>query len=464
MVSRFIRKEDGVVAVLFALLLPVLIGGVALGVEMGLWFLQRAKLQHVADSAAYSAAVRLSVGAPTNQAQQTAAAIVAQGGFDTVNDVTVAPLIIDTAADPDRVTVTLTRDQERFFTRIFLPADPAVSVRAVAEFVPVITAPDILGCMIALSESTTAPTFQIGAGNSRLILPRNCDVLVNSTRNPAFEMSGNSQVSANCLRVRGGISPTNLSRYILECGAPVTGVAALFPDPFSGLPRLDGSLATSIDALPCTFLLLGRIIGTGNAASPLQIDPQSTLTIGGSAVPARRYCGDVIISGFVDFQPGLYIFDRSLLNATPTVTSSPLFSATVTTSGGATFFFRGNAAPDFDNGFNGTLTPPSTGPFAGVSMFGYGTAPFQFAVNSSTARTMTGAIYAPSARVDFTGSRGQTVSLGCFQVVSNTIALNGNNTVVNVQCPQSGTSFTPVGAVGGGAPVSGGPTTVRLIQ
>lgn len=55
--QRFARNEEGVVAVIFALTLPVLIGALALGVELGLRQMEQRKLQHAADAAAISGAI-----------------------------------------------------------------------------------------------------------------------------------------------------------------------------------------------------------------------------------------------------------------------------------------------------------------------------------------------------------------------------------------------------------------------
>lgn len=432
MVSRFIRKEDGVVAVLFALLLPVLIGGVALGVEMGLWFLQRAKLQHVADSAAYSAAMRLSVGGTTAQAQATAAAIVAQGGFDTVNDVTVAPLGIDTAADPDRVTVTLTRDQERFFTRIFLPADPAVSVRAVAEYaVPVTEAPEI-GCFQALAASG-ADTFEFRP-NAQLRLPSFCDVIVNSVSGGAYRDRGNNLLEAGCLRLRGSSSVSG-TMILANCSnTPRINTGINYPDPYASLaaPSSLGTCITNPDV--------------GSTGATTQLDPSAS---GG----VLRYCNGLFLTGSVTFLPGLYVIEGAAMQAASGA------SVTVSTPNGATFFFRNGAAPNFGTTFRGSLTAPTTGPYAGVLMFGPTTAPFVFDATTAPVRTMTGGIYAPSAAVRFSGTSG-TASLGCFQVVASTIFLN-DSSLVRVVCPDPSVSFQPRRAqVAGG----GTPGLVRLIQ
>ena len=53
----FARSDQGVVAVIFALTLPALIGALAIGIEIGLRQMEQRKLQHAADAAAISGAI-----------------------------------------------------------------------------------------------------------------------------------------------------------------------------------------------------------------------------------------------------------------------------------------------------------------------------------------------------------------------------------------------------------------------
>ena len=71
-VSRFANDRSGAVAVMAALLFPVLVGGMALGAEAGYWYLSQRKLQQASDLAAYAAAVQLRSG--RSESEMTAAA------------------------------------------------------------------------------------------------------------------------------------------------------------------------------------------------------------------------------------------------------------------------------------------------------------------------------------------------------------------------------------------------------
>ncbi|MER9216994.1 pilus assembly protein TadG-related protein [Mesorhizobium sp. M0663] len=68
---RFVRRlrqtgESGNVATIFALSLPIVVGGAGLGIETSYWYYSSLKLQAVADAAAYAGALE-KVSDPTRQ-------------------------------------------------------------------------------------------------------------------------------------------------------------------------------------------------------------------------------------------------------------------------------------------------------------------------------------------------------------------------------------------------------------
>lgn len=83
--KEFYRREDGVVSVLFALLIPfVFIPILAVSSELGLRTMEQRKLQQQADMAAYSAAVALGPDDPNHEdpvGGQCPKQIALQGGY-----------------------------------------------------------------------------------------------------------------------------------------------------------------------------------------------------------------------------------------------------------------------------------------------------------------------------------------------------------------------------------------------
>ena len=65
--KRTIKKSQrGAVIVLFALLLPVLFGFMGLGIDVGLAYVEKGKVQDIADAAALAGAAKLSADGPND--------------------------------------------------------------------------------------------------------------------------------------------------------------------------------------------------------------------------------------------------------------------------------------------------------------------------------------------------------------------------------------------------------------
>ncbi|TIW93359.1 pilus assembly protein TadG-related protein, partial [Mesorhizobium sp.] len=75
--------EGGNVATLFALTLPVVVGGAGLGVETSYWYYSSLRLQATADAAAYAGAVEKSWGSDTAAITTTATTSATENGLGT---------------------------------------------------------------------------------------------------------------------------------------------------------------------------------------------------------------------------------------------------------------------------------------------------------------------------------------------------------------------------------------------
>lgn len=423
MVRAFGRDENGVIAVIFALLLPFVIAGVALGVETGMWLMNRSKLQHIADTAAYSAAIRYSAGATQAQALATANAVAAASEFQTgLGTLTM------TFPATNQLSVTVTRSQARFFSALFLGQDFTISAIATAEFTTGTTPLVTSVCMQARAASTSSAIDMLS--NARLTLPSNCEVQVNSNRSRAFSMVGGTALTTACLRVRGG-ARLNGTLTLTECAAAQLNTGLTYADPFVALaePTAFGT---------CRSANVGSV-GNVTTLTPTELHP--------SGERVMRFCSGLNVNGTVIFNPGLYIIENGTMRSSS--------SAVVSTPNGATFYFRKGGAANFRYGFTGTLTPSKTGPWKDVLIFGSrtsgsseGTVTHYFADD-----TLTGIIYATRAHNRFFANSNQ---VGCFQMVSDRITLESAARVI-MNC--TGSTFVPGSS--GGTP---GPGVVTLIQ
>ncbi len=85
-ILRFLRRgpeQSGNVAVVFALSLPIVAGGAALGVETSYWYYNSLRLQAVADAAAYAGALEQVSGSDTPTIVAAATTSAALNNFDT---------------------------------------------------------------------------------------------------------------------------------------------------------------------------------------------------------------------------------------------------------------------------------------------------------------------------------------------------------------------------------------------
>ena len=132
------RSQTGMLAVLIALLLPMLMGFLALSIDVGYMLLTRNRMQIAADSAAIAAADALmhnqGIDAATAMAQTAA---VANGFTDQVSMTSVAVLIPPTGAAPfsqdsNYVRVTVSQTVPTFIASFFGIASSLRSAYAIA--------------------------------------------------------------------------------------------------------------------------------------------------------------------------------------------------------------------------------------------------------------------------------------------------------------------------------------------
>src|SRR5579875_790720 len=115
------RDRRGAVALMVALMLPVLLAMAGLAVDVGIWYREQARLQIGADAASMAAAYLLT---DTQATPQDFAAVAAAAAQDATGGVLIGTLQgtpqIAVADDRSSVTVTLTTEADRYFS-LLLP-------------------------------------------------------------------------------------------------------------------------------------------------------------------------------------------------------------------------------------------------------------------------------------------------------------------------------------------------------
>ncbi|HTI66065.1 MAG TPA: pilus assembly protein TadG-related protein [Caulobacteraceae bacterium] len=384
--------RGGNVAILFAVLLPVVVGGAGMGVETTYWRYKQLQLQGAADAAAFAAGVEKRSGSADAKVFSAVTDAAQENGFNSVTAQVNSPPTSGAVTGPNAVEVILQADAQRFFTAYFTNQPVHMRARAVSTFTTASSA-----CILALGPAASPGLLVSG---SAVVAVQGCNVMANSIANDAVTVQGSARLTAPCI-VSGGGTQLSGSVTLSDCAAPITQ-APRAADPYRNLPAPP---TTS----PCK---------NGN----------------GSNLQPGTYCSGLDIHNNVTMQPGVYVVSGGDFRLT---------GGASLTGSGVTIYLKGSARVDMNGNAEVQLTAPTTGPYAGILFFGDRTssggngATFNGTANSH----LTGAIYFPTQAVNYQGNfSGQS---GCTQVVADTIVWTGNTSVA-VDCTSQGMASIPV--------------------
>lgn len=249
------------------------------------------------------------------------------------------------------------------------------------------------GCVMALSKSAANA---ISLGGSTNVSLSSCSLYSNSTSSTAVSIGGSAYVSAEMIGAVGGVSASssnvNLTDGISTGLLPVT-------DPYADVqvPSFSGCTDTSV-----------------KVKSDITIDP-------------GVYCNGISINAgaTLTLNPGVYYLDRGSLdiNGGGSIVGSgvTLIFTSSTGMNYATANINGNATVN--------LTAPSSGPTAGLVLFGDRNAPIgtSISLGGGSSQTFGGAVYAPTAAITYSG--GASTSSSCTQIIGDTVTFTGNSSV-----------------------------------
>jgi Flp pilus assembly protein TadG len=410
----------GVAAVVAAIVLPIVVGGMGLGAETGYWYFTQRKLQHAADLSADAGGARLRAGDSKAQIGAAATNIAKNSGLSaSVGTIVVntPPLTGDSAGKPSSVEVILTEVRPRLFSSVFSATPVTITTRAVAKY-----SAGSQACVLALSLVASGAVTVSGSTHVAL---QNCDIASNSNASDSFLMSGSAVVSAACVDAVGQAVTTS-QLTLTQCSA-ARERAPLVRDPYATVaePAVIGACASDV----------GKT-NTQTTLTPTDNQP--------NGVKSMRFCGGAAFKGTVIFNPGLYIFDGGILTANGNVTlctSAPcppaVPPAPPPAGSGATFYFANGAHLQLGSNASLYLAAPTSGPYSGILFFGSRTsagAAQQF--GGGAVSQLEGAIYMPASDVTFTGN---SPSNGCTQVIGRTVTLTGGSSLGSNCGPSSGT-------------------------
>ena len=394
-------ERRGSVAVMTAIMAPVMLLSTAMGIEVAWWSTTQVELQRVADIAAWGGAA---VFARTSDAEGATVAAASMAELNGVAGATsrtwtsITKTLVDgqirvqivagpRVSSEDAVKVTVRRSIPTTFSRLFPGVGPSMTITAdaVAEIGIVPAGPQ--PCMMALGDGVDGITT-----GDDTVFSGNVDVVVTGCSirsNAGIRKNGNGTVEADAGIYAGGaisgIAADNLHEH-----------AGQIPDPYEGNAAVQNAIS--------------RLSPGSGTSRNVQNNEALPLSSSGQGVSSSW-----TVKGNLTLAPGLYVVNGPIsIGAGASVTGS---GVTIVTSGDVTI----------DGHAKVTLTAATTANAAGGAIPGVvfaGTSAGSVKVTGTSTSTITGLVYFPNADLRFSGtSNGGTD--GCLQVIASTIVVVG---------------------------------------
>ena len=378
---------------LAAIALVVLIGFVALAVDVGLLWSQRRQMQTAADASSNAGATALRY----NQNYKSAAAdtLKLNGFSDGVNGVTVAvnnpPSRGAYSGNVSYVEVVVQQPEPTYFLRVLGYNTVNVSARAVSSS---ITSPN---CIYALDPSASGAVHTDGGD----VLTSTCGLIVDSNSSTAITSDGS--VTATSVGVVGGYSGTVKVSAGGKSGTVTTGIAAL-GDPLA--------------------YVQAPTVGSCNPTYPTGVN----LSTGSLTLNPGTYCGGFTVSNSASLHlnPGTYVLKGGGIN---------LSGNSSLTGTGVTIYNTGTSStykPISMLNDNGTvdLSAPTSGSLTGILFFQDRSITSTAAnVLGGGAGKLEGALYFPTTPILL--NAGQSTNAAYTIVVAKTINIQTNAFSIN---------------------------------
>jgi hypothetical protein len=404
-VSRWPGREAGVSAILVAASLLLILGMAALVVDIGSARVDRLELQNAADSAALAGAFELPGDAG---AARDAAAEYAYLGVDLSAPGGVACGIDTECFDVGGYTLRVTtpyakpgssRPPEDVIRVQMCTAVPSsfgrvlgsTSIDVCGDAVAAATPAGAGDCVICILNPTGTTFSSTGAGRVNV---RGGDIVVNSDSSQALSLSGGGRITTDGeFGINGGFSAT---------------AGALTPVPTHHDPVAD----------PLAHLPVPTV--GGPSAGKVSISGSSNITL------TPGIYSEIVSSssGQITLQPGIYVITRQIkLSKSPSAGNVSLYAH------GVMIYFACSSYPapcapgesganiSQSGGASVSWTPPTSGPFKGVSLFADRNNTSAITLTGSSGTSFSGSIYAKSGTLSMTGPSGVATDMDSLLVV-----------------------------------------------
>jgi Flp pilus assembly protein TadG len=393
--SRFFADQSGGVAPLFALGLIPMIGLAGAAIDYSRASAARTAMQATLDSTALMVAKDAQIIPPTQANSVATNYFNAAFNRPEVQSLQVTASI-GNGSTGTTVTATATASVSTTFMNVLGRSSMDVAARAT-----VVNNNDGLGCVLALNPSASGAATAQGSTTVKL---NGCNLYDNSNNDTALTVGGSATVQADFVGVVGGVGSTSGITATNGIRTRISPVA----DPYAdvAMPSYSGCNQNNYTA-------------------------KNTETINPGV-----YCGGIKTNAnaVLTLNPGLYILDGGGLtvNGGATVNGNGVTLVFTSSSGNnwANVTINGNA--------NVNLTPMTYGPTRGIVVFADRNTPqgTSFKFNGGATQYFAGAVYVPSAAVEFAGGANATTT--CTQVIGDTVTFTGNSNLA-IDCSQYNT-------------------------
>lgn len=357
LLRRLAGETGGVIAIKFALALPVMLLGTGIAIDYARYIREDGILQGAADAAALAAAKELSLTDTKIDSMSAVADSVVSRHLDLRHGTSGRPTATVTTGvtrDPIEVTVDVSSRFVSRFAALLGSNFPDTRARAKAR---IVGQPNI--CVLGLN---TREGGTISLEQNARVTGQNCAVYSNSSHNNGLKSKNSASLQATFICTRGG-----------KDGGP----GSFDPDPLVDCPEFD---------------------------DPLQDRPEPTIAACDPALPTvvtsdtilypGTYCGLEIRSGArVTLRDGIFaIKDKPLI-----VTGG----ASMIGEAVGLYFVGASASLRFDRQSTISLKAPTSGPMAGLLVFGSRSQSESLTHNilSDDARVLIGTIYIPKGEL-----------------------------------------------------------------
>jgi hypothetical protein len=396
--------------IIFGLSLPVLVGGLALGVEMGVAYVEKRQVQTQTDAAALAAALEVVKG-NEQMLQQIAANEAYRNGLDASLSPTIVvnrpPVSGAYAGKTNAIEVIVTVKQAPMFSATFRTESLPITARAVAEIRTKANA-----CVLATSPSAPNAALITGSGNVTL---QDCALASNAETTTAIKLEGSSRIKADTLWTSGKIDQS--SGVTVDVKSPPTSDAWKIDDPYAGM---------TIPALaPCS-------------ANALSVSKDTTLSPG-------VYCNGLTFQGQgpVTLKPGTYYINKGDLQMkgqvkvrcecfNPTDGVTFVLTDTDDPANTGTVYIAGTTDIDLKAPTSNTYRFPGLLIYQDPRITNPGPAKIE---GGSTVQ-LAGGLYF-SQELQFAGNN-TTNSTKCLVIVSKSVTFTGDTNLTNSDCQAAG--------------------------